>query len=87
MRRKYFRVVNENRKSTKRLNEAQSDKIFRNDFGVKLDLDVLADFMDDDIREQVHVELAPCTPKEFFDRYCELDKDFAKNFNSRNPVY
>lgn len=28
--------------------------------------------MDNDIREQVHAELAPCTEEEFYNRYCEL---------------
>ena len=31
--------------------------------------------MDDDIREQVHAELAPCTPQAFFDRYCKRHKE------------
>ena len=32
----------------------------------------LADMMDDDIREEVHAELAPCTEEEFLERYLEL---------------
>lgn len=32
--------------------------------------------MDDEIREQVHTELAPCTAKEFLTRYLELDPGF-----------
>lgn len=28
--------------------------------------------MDDDLREQVHAELAPCTEEEFLERYKEL---------------
>lgn len=39
-------------------------------------LDAMARIMDDDKREQVHVELAPCEPKEFLTRYLELDPDF-----------
>ena len=30
--------------------------------------------MDDDLREQVHTEIAPCTEREFLARYCELHK-------------
>lgn len=29
-------------------------------------------YMDDEIREQVHAELSPCTNEEFLDRYEEL---------------
>ena len=32
-------------------------------------LDAIAIYMDDDIRETVHAELAPCTPDEFLTRY------------------
>lgn len=39
-------------------------------------LDVIGTYMDDDIRETVHAELAPCTPEEFLSRYLELDHDF-----------
>jgi len=40
-------------------------------------LDALAGLMDEDLREQVHEELAPCEPMQFLERYCELDEDFA----------
>lgn len=36
----------------------------------------IANYMNDDLREQVHAELAPCPPKEFLARYLELDPDF-----------
>jgi len=29
------------------------------------------ELMDDEIRERLHREIAPCTDKEFFDAYCE----------------
>ena len=32
--------------------------------------------MNDDLREQVHAELAPCSAKDFLTRYLELDPDF-----------
>lgn len=34
--------------------------------------DAIVELMDDELREQVHDELAPCTEEEFFARYCEL---------------
>ena len=39
-------------------------------------MDTIATYMDDDKREQVHFELAPCDPEEFLKRYLELDPDF-----------
>lgn len=39
-------------------------------------MDIIASYMDDDIRERVHFELAPCAPEEFLIRYIELDPDF-----------
>lgn len=32
--------------------------------------------MDDEIREELHAEMAPCTDQEFFDAY--LDRHYAK---------
>lgn len=40
-------------------------------------LDDIATYMDDEIREQVHIELAPCTPEQFLRRYVELDHQFV----------
>ena len=34
-------------------------------------LDALAQVMDDTIREELHMELAPCSPFEFFRAYVE----------------
>lgn len=39
-------------------------------------LDTIGTYMDDDKREQVHFELAPCEPEEFLKRYLELDPEF-----------
>lgn len=41
-------------------------------------LDTIASYMDDDKRERVHFELAPCKPEEFLKRYLELDSYFEK---------
>lgn len=43
-----------------------------NPYGLEIDWDAAGALMDDDIREAVHAELAPCTPQAFFDRYCQL---------------
>lgn len=36
----------------------------------------IVNLMDDDIREEVHQEMAPCTEEEFLSRYIELDPAF-----------
>lgn len=36
----------------------------------------MTETMNDEVREQVHMELAPCAKQEFIDRYCELHADF-----------
>lgn len=46
-----------------------------NPYGLEIDWDVAGSLMDDDIREEVHAELAPCTPQAFFDRYCKRHEE------------
>lgn len=42
----------------------------------EINMDAITTLMNDDTREQVHSELAPCEPAEFLARYCELDPSF-----------
>lgn len=59
--------------------------------GTEIDLDVAVAMMDDEIRETLHRELAPCTDQEFFtayekahaDKYGEDDWELSK----ANPCY
>ena len=54
-------------------------KRFGEDFKLTQDLmDTIASYMDDDKRETVHAELAPCEPEEFLKRYLDLDQDFEE---------
>ena len=39
------------------------------------DWNAITSYMDDDIREQIHGELAPCTEEAFWARYVELDPE------------
>lgn len=62
----------------------------KNSCGTVIDYDVAEALMDDEIREALHCELAPCTDQEFFDAY---SKAHAENFgeewelNKENPCY
>lgn len=38
----------------------------------EIDFDAIVNYMDDESREQVNKELAPCTEQEFLTRYLEL---------------
>lgn len=38
--------------------------------------EAIVNLMNDEIRERVAFELAPCTEEEFLKRYLELDPDF-----------
>lgn len=61
-----------------------------NYFGIEIDFDVAVQLMDDDIREQVHAELAPCAEQAFFDAYCvSHEAAFGEPFvlAQPNPVY
>lgn len=41
-------------------------------------MDIIATYMDDQKRESIHIELAPCSPEEFLKRYVQLDPDFEE---------
>lgn len=46
-----------------------------NAYGKKLDYEAAVEYMDDDLREELHADLAPCSPQEFFDAYCEAHEE------------
>lgn len=49
-------------------------------------MDRIAIYMDDEKREQVHREIAPCSPEEFLKRYLELDPDFENILKSEFSI-
>ena len=40
-----------------------------NEYGIEVDFDLAVNLMDDELREEIHAELAPCTDQKFFDAY------------------
>ena len=45
------------------------------------EFDTYVNYMDDNLRERVAWELAPCSEQEFFDRYAELHYEtYAEEF-------
>lgn len=41
----------------------------------QVDFEAAVNLMDDEIRESLHAELAPCTEQEFFDAYCKAHEE------------
>ena len=39
--------------------------------GKTFDMDVIAQYMDDEIREELHTKMAPCAPQEFVNAYID----------------
>lgn len=61
-----------------------------NAHGVNFDFDVAVSFMDDELREQIHNEIAPCKDQEFFDEYAKRHtKKFGEiwELSKKNPCY
>lgn len=62
----------------------------KNEFGVEINFDAAVNCMDDEIREMLHEEIAPCTDQEFFDAYCKAHEDkFDEEWElaKENPVF
>lgn len=61
-----------------------------NEYGVEVDFEVAVMYMDDEIREEIHNEIAPCTDQEFFDEYAKRHEEkFAEEWEmaKENPCY
>ncbi len=65
-------------------------EMVKNEYGYEFDLDAAAALMDDETRETVHGEFAPCDPQTFFDAYCKAHYEkFGEDFElaKKNPVW
>lgn len=52
--------------------------------GNERDWDAIVSMMDDDIRERLHAEMAPCSNQEFFDAYVKAHwEKFGESFPAR----
>ena len=41
-------------------------------------MDTIASYMNDDIREELHFKLAPCSNRTFLKEYCKRDTEFEE---------
>lgn len=65
-------------------------KMVTNKNGKELDFNATVQFMDDEIREKLHNEMAPCSKQEFFTAYEEAHKQtFSEDWflSEPNPVW
>jgi hypothetical protein len=75
--------------------QEEGDIVYRADsvvnaYGEYIRFDVAASLMDDEVREAVHAEMAPCSNQEFFDAYCISHRElFGYNWclDVPNPIY
>ena len=61
-----------------------------NSWGNEIDYEVSVTMMDDEVRENLHNEIAPCTNQEFFDAYAAAHKEqFGEDLilDTENPCY
>lgn len=66
------------------------ERIVVNEWGTEIYYDAAVGLMDDEIRERLHGELAPCTDQEFFDAYVAAhEKKFGEEWElaKKNPCY
>lgn len=48
----------------------------KNVYGEEINFDAVVELMNDEIRENLNSEIAPCTAQEFFDAYCKAHEEF-----------
>ena len=61
-----------------------------NEYGIEINYDIAILLMNDDIRERLHDDLAPCTDQEFFNEYANAHlKRYGEPWilNTKNPTY
>lgn len=65
------------------LKRIRDSKVVDSD-GNEYDWDTVVSCMNDDIREQIHREIAPCSNQEFFDAYVKAHREkFGEEFPSK----
>lgn len=61
-----------------------------NQYGVIIDMDAATELMDDELREEVAADIAPCSDQEFFDEYSRRHEErFGEEWElaKANPTY
>lgn len=64
--------------------------LVQNTFGYEIDFEAAVNLMDDDLREKLHAEIAPCSEQEFFTAYeaAHAEKYGEEwELSKKNPVW
>ena len=64
--------------------------IVKNNYGVEIEWNTAVNLMDDDLREELNADLAPCTEQEFFEAYATAhEAKFCAEWEraKENPCY
>lgn len=62
----------------------------KNFWDVEIEYNAAEHLMDDDLREEIHRDIAPCTEQEFFDEYARRHEEkFGEEWElvKENPCY
>ena len=62
----------------------------KNNYGVEIEWNTAVNLMDDDLREELSADLAPCTEQEFFEAYAKShEAKFGEEWElaKENPCY
>ena len=62
----------------------------KNNYGVEIEWNTAVYLMDDDLREELNADLAPCTEQEFFEAYAKAHENkFCEEWElaKENPCY
>lgn len=61
-----------------------------NEWGIEFDYELAVNLMDDDLREELNFQIAPCTEQEFFTAYVQSHTDkFGEEWElaKQNPAF
>lgn len=64
--------------------------IVKNNYGAEIEWNTAVNLMDDDLREELNADLAPCTEQEFFEAYAKAHENkFGEDWElaKENPCY
>ena len=64
--------------------------IVKNNYGTEIEWNAALAMMDDDLREELNADLAPCTEQEFFEAYAKAHENkFCEEWElaKENPCY
>ena len=81
-----YNIINKGTQNKKEKGGNNNDKIGKEYKLNTEEMENIATYMNDEIREDLHFEMAPCEPEEFLRAYVEKDPDFEELLNSEFSI-